>query len=169
MEIIKVYKQELPAVQLIGKRFTHSDRDASGTFGHHWQRCFAEAWPDTLMQCKGIAGVSEDLFGAMRMTDGDADFEYWIGSLLAPDATVPDGFESVAIPAGVLGVCWLQGDEKSGELFGMEAWDLCTAAMTEKGWKSEESGWFMERYNCPRFTTPDENSKVILDICAYLI
>lgn len=28
---------------------------------------------------------------------------------------------------------------------------------------------FFERYNCPRFTEPDEKGDMILDICAYLV
>ena len=35
---------------------------------------------------------------------------------------------------------------------------------------SDEAGayWFFERYTCPRFTTPDEDGNVILDICQYV-
>jgi len=38
----------------------------------------------------------------------------------------------------------------------------------EVGWKFAEDTRFIERYNCPRFTTPNESGKVILDYCVYL-
>lgn len=169
MEIVKVYKEKLPCIKLVGKRYTNKDRDESGTFARYWQQCFQEGWPGILKQCRSIPEGSDDLVGAMRMIGNDGDFEYWIGAFLAPDAKVPDGFVSVEIPAGEVGVCWLYGNDKSGELYSKEASDLSMAALNEKGWKLSEKGWFFERYNCPRFTEPDEKGNVILDICAYLV
>lgn len=149
LEIIKVYKESLPGVKLVGKRYTNIDRDGSGTFARYWQQCFQEHWPDALKQCLMPPDVSADLVGAMRLTGDDDDFEYWIGAFLAPDAKVPDGFVSVEIPAGEVGVCWLYGNDKSGELYSMEASDLSMAALSEKCWKFSEKGWFFERYNPP--------------------
>lgn len=169
MEIVKVYKESLPCVKLVGKRYTNKDRDESGTFARYWQECFQEDWLKILKRCENIPEVSDDLVGAMRMAGIDGEFEYWIGSLLATNAEAPDGFESVEIAAGDLGVCWIYGSDKTGELYSMEASDLSMAALAEKGWKFSEKGWFFERYNHPRFTTPDEKGNVILDICAYLV
>lgn len=166
MEIVKVYKESLPPVKLAGRRYTHRDRDENGAFASHWQQWFREGWFDTLQQGGAVPGVSGDYLGAMR-GDGEA-FEYWIGVFLPPDAAVPDGFDAVAFPAGELGVCWLYGSGQSGELFGMEAYRLSTAAFAGQGWNLSPSGWFMERYNCPRFTKPDEKGNVILDLCACL-
>lgn len=169
MEIVKVYKENLPCVKLVGKCYTNKDHDEFGTFAHYWQQCFQEGWPDILKQCKRIPEVSDDLIGAMRLTDDDGGFEYWIGVFLADDAEVPLGFESAEIPAGEVGVCWLYGNDKNGELYGVEASDMSMAALAEKGWKFSKKGWFFERYNSPRFTEPDEKGNVILDICAYLV
>ncbi len=139
-----------------------------GTFAGQWQACFQEGWRDVLMKSGIIPGVSDYMIGACLM-GGDGGFEYWIGVLLATDATTPDGFESTLIPAGEIGVCWLYGNGQNGELYGMEASELSMAALSEKGWKFSDKGWFFERYNHPRFTVPDEAGNVILDICAYLI
>lgn len=168
MEIVKVYKETLSCVKLIGKRYTNNDRDEAGTFASYWQQCFQEGWFDILRQCARIPEVSNDSLGAIRMTD-DGGFEYWIGALFAPDAGIPDGFEAVEIPAGDVGVCWLYGNDKTGELYSPEASNLSMAALNEKGWKFSEKGWFFERYNCARFSAPDEKGNVILDICAYLV
>jgi len=170
MEIKKVYKENLPKVKLIGKRYTNADRDESGTFAGHWQQWFRKEWFDVLQKhCTGIQAVSDDYLGAMRMTGEDGGFEYWIGAFFASDSSVPEGFEAIEIAAGDVGVCWLYGNDKSGELYSMEASDLSMTALKEKGWNFSEQGWFFERYNCPRFTAPDEKGNVILDICAYLI
>lgn len=169
MKIVNVYKESLPKVKLIGKRYTHEDRDESGTFATHWQQWFQEGWFDLLQQCEYMPEVGADYLGAMRMTSSPDGFEYWIGMFLSPDAEVPAGFAAVEIPAGDVGVCWLYGNDKTGELYGMEASDLSMAALHEQGWKFSDQGWFFERYNNPRFTEPDESGNVILDICAYLI
>lgn len=169
MKITKVYKESLPCIKLIGKRYTNKDRDESGTFARYWQQCFEENWPDILKQSKCIPQVSDDLVGAMRMTGDNNEFEYWIGAFLESDAAVPEGFESAQIPAGEVGICWLYGSDKNGELYSMEASDMAMAALAEEGWKFSEKGWFFERYNCPRFTEPDDKGNVILDIGAYLV
>ncbi len=168
MKVIKVYKEEYPALKLIGKRYTDQDRDPSGSFASYWELHFRENWNDVLTQIKHVDGISEDLVGAMRINESGT-FEYWIGALFAPDAQVPDIFQSAHIPAGPLGVCWLYGNDKNGELYSTEASDLAMSALKQQGWNFSDKGWFFERYNCPRFTTPDEEGNVILDVCAYLI
>ncbi len=169
MKIVKVYRESIPNVKLIGKRYTNTDRDAAGTFALYWQQWFQQGWFDDLKQCTRVPNLGEDYIGAMRMTGGDGGFEYWIGALFAPDAEVPEGFAAVNIPACDLGVCWLYGNEKSGELYSMKASDMAMAALKEQGRNYSDSGWFFERYNYPRFTAPDETGNVILDICACLI
>lgn len=114
---------------------------------------------------EGVAGFHNSYVGAMRITE--AGFEYWIGVFMAPEAPVPQGYEAVEIPAGDLGVCFLYGKDSSPDLFGMDAHKACVAAWQERGWTP--SGWFLERYNCPRYTVPDEKGNVILDYCAYLL
>lgn len=167
MEIVKVMKESMPDVKLIGKRYTDKDRDEHGTFARYWQQWFGEGLFDALCACKSIPGVSEDSFGLMRMTEDG--FEYWIGALFAPDSDVPGGYDTVAIPAGNVGVCWLRGNDKNGEMYSMEASDMAMKALTKSGMSFADDGWFFERYNKARFTQPDENGFVILDIGTYLI
>ena len=44
-----------------------------------------------------------------------------------------------------------------------EAEALCQAELDRRGWVRKDAGWHFERYNCPRFTTPDAQGNVILD------
>lgn len=158
-KILKTFLEETPDLILVGKRYTDADRDQYGSFGEKWGQWFGNGWFDRLEKCGSVFEGS--YVGAMRITE--AGFEYWIGMLLT-EAAVPEDFESVEIPAGDLAVCYLYGSENGGEIYGMH--DECVAAWQEQGWKP--TGWFMERYNCPRFTTPDEQGNVILDYCAWI-
>lgn len=45
----------------------------------------------------------------------------------------------------------------------MSAEALCQAELDRRGWVRKDAGWHFERYNCPRFTTPDAQGNVILD------
>lgn len=162
VSILETRREAYPAVKLIGKCYTDRDRDQYGSFGEKWGQWFQNDWFSMLKG--GIPGISEDFLGAMRHTENG--FEYWIGKFMAPEDAVPRGFQAVELPAGSLGVCLLYGRDRSADIFGMEAHGACVAAWEARGWKT--GSWFLERYNCPRYTTPDEKGNVILDYCAYL-
>ena len=98
--------------------------------------------------------------GSMRGNDGQ--FEYWIGIFMPEGTPVPSGYEYHDFPKAALGVCWLYGKEE--DVYCQEG--RCGEKLEEAGYKLAD--WCMERYCCPRFTTPDESGKIILDICFYL-
>lgn len=157
--IQKTFLETMPDVMLVGKRYTDGDRDQYGSFGEKWGQWFGNGW---FGQLEASGAVQDESFvGAMRITE--AGFEYWIGMLMLK-SDVPEGFEAVQIPGGDLAVCYLYGSENGGEIYQMH--DACVSAWAEQGWTP--NGWFMERYNCPRFTTPDEKGNVILDYCAWV-
>lgn len=103
----------------------------------------------------------------MRWKEGEA-FEYWIGMFLPEGTVPPKGYDYIDFSASNLGVCWLQGKEP--EIYGKE--EECANKLSEEGYAivTDEAGawWFFERYGCPRFTKPDENGNVILDICHFV-
>ncbi len=164
--ILKTQRESYPQVKLIGKRYSDADRDKFGTFGEKWGEWFQKDWFSPLRSGRGLEGISDNYVGAMRYTQ--TGVEYWIGVLMAPEDLAPAGYDEVEIPAGDLGVCFLYGKDGSPDLFGMEAFEACMAAIKAQGWETAPQGWFLERYNCPRYTTPDEKGNVILDLCAYL-
>lgn len=164
MKILETRLETYPDVKLIGKRYTDEDRDPFGSFSAKWDEWFRNDW-FSFLKDGGIQGVSDDYVGVMRYTQ--AGFEYWIGILMAPEDPVPQGFEAVEIPAGNLAVSFVYG--KNGpDLYGMEAYQACAAAWAEREWFPKMDAWYMERYNCPRFTQPDDQGNVILDYCAWL-
>lgn len=166
VKILECKKETLPAVKLIGKRYTDSDRDENGSFAAQWGQWFENGWFESLQGEGGIEKVSDDFVGAMRFTE--AGFEYWIGILMGPEDPVPQGFEAAQIAGGDWGVCYLYGKDGSADIFGMAAHEACLDAWKAAGWDLAQEVWFLERYNCPRYTTPDENGNVILDYCAKL-
>jgi len=169
-QIVKTYTQKLPATRFIGKKFTDKDR-IGGNFGKYWGDAFAGDWFGTIENVAGGADKCAELYedggayiGLMRAGDG-IDFEYWIGMFTPPGTPVPEGFDFVDFDESELGVAWIKG--KEDEIYGKE--EKCFQAMKNDGitFSERKDWWFFERYGCPRFTTPDENGEVILDICFF--
>ncbi len=159
-QIVKRYVEAFPAMRLIGRCYGEADR-VGGGFGAKWGECFATGHFAPLEALPKLAVEGDAYVGAMR--DNNGAFEYWIG-VLAPQGTpVPDGYDSAELAAFEAVTCYLYGDEKSGELYGMAAHTLCVQSTAELGRIPDAAGWRIERYNCPRFTAPDAQGKVILD------
>lgn len=164
-EVINILQERVPALRFIGKRYTDADRDSGGGFGERWREWFQEE-RFTPLQALGPAPEHGDAYvGLMRYLN---EFEYWIGIFFPADTPVPEGYDWVDLPACTFGTCWLYGREETGELYGMDAHMSCASQIENKGWRIAEAPWCLERYNHPRFTTPDENGKVILDYCIEL-
>jgi predicted transcriptional regulator YdeE len=164
--IVKVYKETVPALRFIGKKYGDSDR-VNGSFGAKWHEWFSNGWFGTLEKqydgnLKDVFENSDSYIGLMR-DDIDGIFEYWIGMFLPEGTTVPDGFASIEFPAGNLGVCWIFG--KESEVFMHEG--ECADRLKAEGFGGL-SDWCFERYVCPRFTDPDSEGRIILDICFYI-
>jgi len=169
-EIIKVYKQEVPALRFIGKKYGDKDR-IDGMFGKYWGDWFQNNWFTDIE--KQFGGSLETLYedadaciGLMRWKDGEP-FEYWIGKFMPEGTNVPNGFEYHDFSRAKLGVCWLYG--KESEIFGQES--KCAERLEEEGYKvlSDSNGayWFFERYGGLRWEA-DEKGMVTLDICHYI-
>ena len=83
-----------------------------------------------------------------------------------PSNTVaPEGFEYIDMNEFDVATCWIYGNEKSRELYGWEAHNLCVAEIAKHNYTPNEEHLSIERYNCPQFTSPDEKGNVILDYC----
>ncbi|NLJ68571.1 MAG: GyrI-like domain-containing protein [Firmicutes bacterium] len=163
-ELMKVFKESFPPLRLIGRRYTDADRGSDGGFGHKWNEWFEKGGFEPLDQLGEDQQIGGGYVGCMRYMDG---FEYWIGAFFPEGTPVPDGYEYVDIPAAEVGICWIYGSP-DGELYGEEVHDMCQAAIDKAGWQIADEPWFFELYNCPRFTTPDQEGKVILDYGVYL-
>ena len=165
MQITRIYIQDSPKTRFIGLKYGDSDR-VNGGFGKQWSQAFENGLFDRIESAAGKEEFFEDsgsYIGLMRCREGEP-FEYWIGMFTPPETTVPDGLGHVDFDAATLGIGWLYGS--GDELYGHE--DDVANKLVEEGYKikPDEKGavWFFERYQCPRFTTPDEHGNIILDI-----
>lgn len=153
VKILDVKRESHPAVRFIGKRYGD---------GSHWGEWWEKGWFSVLESVPGLLPMNEEgNYALMRIVDGM--LEYWIGMFFDRTAEAPEGFEYVDIEPLEYAVFYQQGNEHNGELFGLEPHNMCLEELPRRGWKRREDFWCFERYNCPRFTTPDENGNVILD------
>ena len=168
-EVIKTYRQAVPAMRFIGKRYGDEDR-VDGGFGKQWREWFANGWFDQLQSNPGSQALYEDsdaTIGLMRWKKGEP-FEYWIGVFCPQETAIPEGYAYVDFPEAELGVTWVYG--KTNEVFAQE--HKCAESCENQGYTiiPDDLGafWLFERYVCPRFTTPDEHGNIVLDICHYI-
>ncbi len=161
-EIINAYRQSVPALRFIGKKYGDSDR-VNGTFAAKWREWHNNGWFGIIE--KQIDGKIKDIYedgdayiGLMREGHGEP-FEYWIGIFMPENTAVPKGFEYIDFPKSAFGICWVYG--KENEVFCLE--EQCGKKLSAEGFKMI-ADWCFERYTCPRYTTPDEKGNIILDI-----
>lgn len=153
VKIMDVKRESWPEVRFVGKKYSD---------GSHWGEWWQNGWFSLLEGVPGLLPMNEEgNFGIMRIVDGM--LEYWIGMFFDRTAEAPEGFEYVDIEPLEYAVFYLYGNEHNGELYGLDPHNLCLEELNKKGWRRWEDFWCFERYNCPRFTTPDENGNVILD------
>lgn len=157
----------MPAMKLVGRCYKEEDRE-NGAFANKWGEWFQNNLFAPLRLPDTGAESFEDLdayIGLSRCKEGEP-FQYWIGVFMPLDAAVPDGYDSVALEAGDIAVCWVYGKEPDIYTH------CCMSRLKEEGfeWAADKDAamWCFERYSCPRYTTPDDQGNVILDLCFYV-
>ncbi len=165
-EIKRNYRQSLPAMKLVGRCYGEKDR-VNGTFSDKWGEWFANRLFEPLKLNDGAAEPFEDCdayIGLCLCKEGEP-FRYWIGVFMPPDAVVPEGYESLSFDAGDIAVFWIYGKEPEVYLAS------CNGSLEAAGYEHrpvQGACMCFERYVCPRFTEPDENGNIILDICYFV-
>lgn len=150
--IAEIQRESWPAARLIGRRY-----EAVPAWNEWWEN----NWFTTLEKNEPLSTNSDAYLSAAHVTNGKT--ERWIGMLFPADAAVPDGFEAVDLEPMDYAVCYLYGKQDSTDFYTMATHQLCLETLQTQGYKRRENDWCFERYQCPRFTTPDENGNVILD------
>ena len=152
VKILEIKKESCPATRLIGKKY-----EGRANWGEWW----ANNWFETLESHECISFNGDAYIGAVHIVNGMP--ERWIGMFFPVDTEVPEGFEFIDIEPLDYAVCYLYDKENSADFFTMDTHNMCLEELKSQGFKRKEDDWCFERYNCPRFTTPDENGNVILD------
>ncbi|MCL2697943.1 MAG: hypothetical protein FWE74_07665 [Oscillospiraceae bacterium] len=169
-QIIKTYKETLPTLRLIGKRYSNADRDEHGGYGAKWGEWFENGWFDVLEALGAAENTENGYLGFMRC-NGTDDFEYWIGMFFAPGTDAPDGYEHLDLNGGEAGICWIKGNADDGSIYGLH--EKCVEELKKNNmgdfkYDGKNFLYHFERYNCPRFTQKDSDGNVILDYGIYL-
>ena len=164
-EIIKTFREDIPAMRFIGKKYPN--------FGPWWGDWFGNGWFDVLENAMGGTDAIRSIWengggyvGLERRAEGQP-FEYWIGMFTPADTAVPEEFECVDFSDVELGTCWIYGKENE-----VHDTSKCRSAVEEAGmhiWTDEKGGiWSFENCLCPRYTTPDEYGNIIMDYCYFV-
>lgn len=132
----------LPAMTLIGRT------------GTNWGQWWGNGWFNVLENL-AVKPLDPDYLGVTAA-------EYWIGMLFPAGTPAPEGFQTLSIPASDYALLYLCGKEGAPDMYGPDALRLCAQAMEAQG-MTQAPGAVLERYNCPRFTTPDAEGNVIID------
>lgn len=163
-KLIRLEPVELPGLLAVG-RVLRAPMEAlmagENPIPAFWEQCFGdgtftalEASADGLWDPSYI-GLMADFRGKEGM------FSYLCGMLFREGADLPEGFEALPIPAGRATLGWVRGQD-AGDVCGA-AHALTVQGLQAAGQSCERMAWTMELYNCPRFTTPDEEGRVTLD------
>jgi hypothetical protein len=164
-EIVKTYRQPVPPLAFVGKRYTDADR-VDGSFGAVWQTWFANGWFAPLMPLvtpsfEKAYPEARSMIGLMRDKAGEP-FEYWIGLFVPEGTNSPDGYQSVTLPKSDLGIGWVEGNWS--DVFCQEEAVLARLQNAGMSLATDPSGavFFFERYVPERFDTGKD--PFILDI-----
>ena len=165
-EITKVFKEEVPAMRFIGKRY----HDYGG-----WGEWFANGWFDTIENSMGgtdqILAVWENggaYVGLERRKNGEL-LEYWIGMFTPGNTEVPEGFEQIDLSKSSLGTCWIYGREDEVHGAVGNCWEAVRNAGMEIAADDDGAVMSFENCLCHRFTMPVENGNVILVYCYFVM
>lgn len=163
-EIIKLEVKRLPSIKLIGKELRYNmdlHMQGENRIPDFWNKCFADEifFP---LENQADHVYDKDYVGVMCDWDkGDGDFSYVVGMLMNNSAAVPEGYCCKDIEETDVAIGWIKGKSTSDVC--SNAHELTEKTLIENGYKFDNMKWCMELYNCPRFTTPDENGYIILD------
>ena len=147
-EILEIAREACPAARLIGRRY-----EGAANWGEWWEN----GWFETLEKIPALPFNGDAYIGARREAG-----VHWIGMLFPAGTAGPEGFEFVDLPPADYAVCFIRDAEGSAALYSRQTREACLERIAALGLRVKE-GWRLERYNCPRFTTPDERGRVVLD------
>ena len=152
VKILEIRRESCPAARLIGRRYESAP---------DWSEWWENNWFDVLEAQPRLDFNDDAYIGAVRIVNGAP--EYWIGMFFPEKAEIPQGFEAADIAPMDYAVCYLYAADGSRDFYTAETHSSCLAALKQQGFAHREDEWRFERYQCPRFTVPDEHGCVVLD------
>jgi len=163
--IKKIYKQKLPALRFIGKKFIKPPEPKT-VFDllDNWQveDLFADIEKQSDIDYKTFFEGADAYISLVREKDGESSpLEHWMGMFVPENTNVPDGYEALDFPQMTIGVCCVYG--KKDEVINYKA--ESRNKLIEEGFALKNGRWFFRRINWRGFYNEDVYGKCLLDYC----
>lgn len=159
--LVNFQTKHMPAIRVIGKGIRMNMDMKENPIPALWEECFAKG---AFKALEGMHGqiVEKDYVGLICDWSKETKaYTYICGMIMNSGCPVPEGFTYRDFPASAVAIGWVQGPEKDNY---KDAHVLTLYELERRGFKTNDgAGWWMELYNCPRFTQPQPNGEVILD------
>jgi predicted transcriptional regulator YdeE len=162
-ELIRFEVIDLPETYVVGKllRADMEMQKVENPIPAFWGDCFSKNSFKTLEDLN--AYVSDPSYVGLMCDwmSGDGCFSYICGMMMKPGCPVPEGYAAKTLPTSKVAVGWIRAEQES-ELYQV-AHQYTQEALEKAGYTAEGLEWCMEVYNCPRFTTRDDQGRITLD------
>ncbi|MCL1927979.1 MAG: helix-turn-helix domain-containing protein [Treponema sp.] len=188
--IIKTYKQKIPALRFIGKKYSETLDDSvfdcmlstEGTGTNTLPKQLAnkiladlDNWRLNYLfdviekkSDKNLKTLYEggDAYISLIRKKDDKVVEYWLGMFMPEKTEVPEGYDMIDFPKSTLGVCLVYGKRNSIIHYDAD----CRTKLTKEGICSTDNmgtKWFFQRFNWHRFFEEDRYGKRLLEYCYF--
>jgi predicted transcriptional regulator YdeE len=159
-KIIKVENEELRYTRIVGKKYNGGEN-----IPQLWNKWFEQDGFSYLNSIKKEE-LEDSYLGVMIWKQGEHQFDYYIAAFVPDDYVLPVGFDELRLPTRMSRTYFIQGVD-GPSLYDQEGNCFQEFKAAKEALYVDENGYSyaIERYACPRFTTPNEKNEVILDYC----
>jgi len=170
-KIIKTYKQDIPAICFIGKKYPIENKNPKEVFDKilenldnwRWNHMFDAIEKQSNTDLKTLYEGGDSFVSLMKKKEGVVS-EYWLGIFMPRGTEVPAGYEMIDFPKSKLGICRVYG--KRNSIIHYDAY--CRKKLAEEGIECQENErWFYQRFNWRGFFEEDKFGKRLLDYCYF--
>ena len=171
-KIVKIYKQDIPALRFIGKKYTSENKAPKEVFDKIlenldnwcWNHAFNAIEKQSNTDLRTLYEGGDSFVSLMRKKEG-AVIEYRLGIFMPQGTGVPAGYEIIDFPKSELGICRVYGKRNSIIHYDAD----CRKKLAEEGIECQENEkWFYQRFNWRGFFEEDKFGKRLLDYCYFL-
>ena len=165
--ILKCYRETIPDCCFAGRLYTSADF-LEDTINGKWRQWLESGRFQLLTELQTpefqAAYPEASAYVGLIRGGGGNRLLYGIGMFLPAESPIPQGFDYVYLPHTEICVAWVQGKREDIYHGESAACDCLVEAGCLPRQESDGSALFFERHARPRFTSPDENGEVILDV-----
>jgi len=163
--IKNIYKQKLPALRFIGKKYNEPPCPKNVLYlldNCQINGLFNDIEKQSSIDYKTFYEGADAYISLVRKKD--ELFEHWMGMFLPKGTECPQGYEALDFPKMTIAVCRAYGTRDEVVNFEKEA----EKKLKEEGFTPDNSGIYFWRFNWRGFYNEDIYGKCLLDYC-YLV